>query len=306
MLGDGVNGVIFLKGICRPLLAALCGSLALLIPHVGVASAAQFPQCPAVGSDTGCAQVIVASSDGTANVLVDPSQGPYDGSDDTLVGMQNNSGKPISRLNLGSPTGQRIFAFDGDGLCSPTTWVTRNPTTPPGCPNPVLGIGFGFTGYEGPGISFSNISPNQMTGTVNFNPAIRAGGSAYFALEGALTAGQLRSTQDGPIPGPATVSGSTVQFQLTCVGAPSCAGKARLVVKQQGKRISANLLQGKGHLVVVGSVPVSIGGGQTITAAIKPNNTGKRLLKAHRNGFKTTIRVVIANTTYTVGAVKLP
>ena len=281
-------------------------SLALLSANVGVAAAAGFPQCPPVGSDTGCGQVIVAEPGGTANVLVDGSQGAYDGSEDTLVGVQNNSGKAISKLNLASPTGQRIFGFDGDGICSPTTWVTSTQTTPPGCPNPILGIGFGPTGYEGPGTSFSNVSPNLITGTVNFNPAIKAGGSAYFGLEGALAAAELRSSQDGPIPGPVAVSGRTVRFELTCAGPSGCSGKVRLLVRQIGKKVSRNILGTRGHIVVIGSTPLSMGMGQTVSVTVKPNNTGTRLLKSHRNGLQPTLRVVIANASYMIALVKLP
>ena len=40
--------------------------------------------------------------------------------------------------------------------------------TPAGCP-------FGATGYEGPGVSFSNIAADSTSGTVNFSPAIPPG-----------------------------------------------------------------------------------------------------------------------------------
>ncbi len=296
--------------------AAILLALAALIANVGTASAAQlrplggvgpFHQCPPVGSDTGCAQLLVVNADGTTTAFVDSIQAPYDGSDDALIGVQNNSGHPLSELNLASPTGSDIFGFDGDGICYPSSWpaaTTQN--TPPGCPNPIQGVGFGLTGYEGPGNYFSNVSPNQQTGTVNFNPALRFGRSAYFGLEGALTSGQLRASPAGPIPGPVTVSGRTVQFDLTCVGAFRCAGKVRVMVKQHGKSISANLVQGKGHVVIVGSASVSIAGGETISVAVNPNSTGTRLLNRRRHGFETTIRAVIGNASYTVGVVKLP
>ncbi len=303
--------MIFFKGaVRRGLLTVVSGSVlatvALLMGNIGAASAAQFTQCPQVGSDTGCAQLIVVNKTGPATVQVDPTQGPYDGVEDTLIGVQNNSGKPLASLNLGSPSGTNIMGFDGDGICYPSQWPAPTTTvTPPGCPNPAVGTGFGPTGYEGPGTSFSNISPNTTTGTVNFNPAIKAGGSAYFALEEALQSGQLRSSQSGPIPGPITVSGRTVQFQLTCVGAASCAGKARLLIRRIGNRLTSNILGNKGHIVVIGSVPVSIPAGLTSNVLIKPNKMGKGLLTSHRGGFKTTIRVLLGSTSYTMGLAKL-
>lgn len=308
----------FWAAVGRRLLLALGGSLvvalAVLTINVGAASAAHvvalgdvdpFHQCPPVGSDTGCAQLIVVNANGTTTVLVDPAQGPYEGVDDSLIGVQNNSGHSLSKLNLGSPSGADIMGFDGDGICTPSQWpAATTQTTPPGCPNPALGIGFGLTGYEGPGTYFSNISSNQETGTINFNPALRFGGSAYFALEEALTAGQLRASEDGPIAGAISVSGSTVQFQLTCAGKSGCSGKARLVSRVSGKKISGKLT-GRGHLVVIGSAPLSIRAGLTATVTVKPNTTGKSMLTLHPGGFNATLRVVSGGATYSIKIVKL-
>ena len=44
---------------------------------------------------------------------------PYDGSDDQLIGVVNNSANPISSITLSSPGATPpIFAFDGDGICA--------------------------------------------------------------------------------------------------------------------------------------------------------------------------------------------
>src|SRR5467141_1431396 len=83
------------------LTVALGGGLA---SHVRTASATPptppFTQCPAVGLDTSCAVLIVFNSDGSRTTLVDPSQPPFDGIEDTLVGVQNNSSLPVSSLAL--------------------------------------------------------------------------------------------------------------------------------------------------------------------------------------------------------------
>src|SRR5438105_2724575 len=71
-----------------------------------------FMQCPAIGEDTSCAILIVFNSNGSITTLKDATQGPYDGSEDTLVGVQNNSTKSVCSLTLSS-TLQRIFGFDG-------------------------------------------------------------------------------------------------------------------------------------------------------------------------------------------------
>jgi hypothetical protein len=131
-------------------------------------------QCPAVGADSNCGVVLAIQDIGTGKgtcsatncISISNNQGPYDGSDDTLVGVVNNSSIPIASLALTS--GNPIFGFDGDGLC---TYITCS------WPHP--------TGYEGPGVIFNPTS--STTGTVNFSPPIAAGATAYFSLENSLT-----------------------------------------------------------------------------------------------------------------------
>jgi hypothetical protein len=125
-------------------------------------------------------------------------QGPYDQIEDTLVGVINNSNLPIASLVLTSGAGGlTIFGFDGDGICgiSPNTGQPFVPA-PAGCP-------FGPTGYEGPGVSFTSISADFTTGTVNFSPPIPRGGTAYFSLEDSLTqATGCSSVINGSVPKP--------------------------------------------------------------------------------------------------------
>ena len=104
----------------------------------------------------------------TVQILDDTSQGPFDGADDTLIGVLNSSGQPLNSLVLSSDTDP--FAFDGDGICSGYS------PGPPACP-------YGPTGYEGPNTSFSAISPDDSGGTVNFPNSLSAGSSTYFSLE---------------------------------------------------------------------------------------------------------------------------
>jgi hypothetical protein len=117
----------------------------------------------------------VVNPDGTASVLGDPSVGPYDGGDDTLVGVQNDSSSSVIGLKLSSTL--PIFDFDGDGLCS----GLFSPT-PAGCP-------FGTTGYEGPNTTFTPAS--STIGNVNFTGGLPAGGTTYFSLESVVQAAQL-------------------------------------------------------------------------------------------------------------------
>ena len=154
----------------------------------GLAQAQLFAQCPAVGADSGCGVVITIIATGNTAcpasgcTSISYNQGPYDMIEDTLIGVVNSSNLPVSQIVLSSGTGGApMFAFDGDGICGidPNTGLPFDPA-PAGCP-------FGPTGYEGPGTTFGNISPDGTTGTVFFSPAIPAGGSAYFSLEESLT-----------------------------------------------------------------------------------------------------------------------
>jgi hypothetical protein len=169
----------------------IVGSMTLMfLALAGGASAATpvppFSQCPPVGVDTSCAILIVYNPDGSRVTLADPSQPPFDGIEDTLVGVQNNSSSTVSSTAI---TGVGIFSFDGDGLCSGVA---------PGNPPP-LGCPYGPTRYEGRGSSTAIASTasgggdsftvvNANNGSVNFSPAIPPGGSAYFSLEGPAAA----------------------------------------------------------------------------------------------------------------------
>ncbi|HMF90463.1 MAG TPA: dockerin type I domain-containing protein [Candidatus Angelobacter sp.] len=156
-----------MKGVFARVLG--CG-VALLAAASGMAQAPTppFRQCPPIGLNTGCAVLITFQKDGKPRVDRDPSQRPFDGIEDTTVGVQNNSNRPIFSISLKSSTD--IFGFDGDGLCNVSP-------RPGGCP-------FGPTGYEGPGVSFSNINGSRSAGTVSFAGGIRkSGGTAFFSLE---------------------------------------------------------------------------------------------------------------------------
>ncbi len=85
-----------------------------LVPST--AGAAAYTQCPPVYKDTGC-QFLVTVTSGGETIAEDSSQGPYEGSDDALVGVQNNSSSPISSIHLSAEN--ELFGFEGDGICSP-------------------------------------------------------------------------------------------------------------------------------------------------------------------------------------------
>jgi hypothetical protein len=140
-----------------------------LLASTAVAAAAPTPpftECPAVGQDTSCETLIVIQSDGSLKAYNDSSQGPFDGIEDTLVGVLNESSSTVSSVKISGPN---IFGFDGDGICAEYT------PKPPACP-------YGTTGYEGPNTEFEVITENE--GSVLFTEgALAPGESTYFSLE---------------------------------------------------------------------------------------------------------------------------
>ncbi len=151
------------------------------------AHAASFSQCPAVGNDTdGCELLITvtAASGGVATAFsvtaASPDQGPYDGSDDTLLGILNKSGSTLSSISLSGNTD--IFGFDGDGAC---TYIACPGSTDP-------------NGYAPAGVTFSGINNTATSGTVDFSPGITNGGSAWFSLEEALSPSSITNASPEP------------------------------------------------------------------------------------------------------------
>jgi hypothetical protein len=170
------------------MITVACAVLCLVfsaIPAGAAPPSPPFKQCPAIGVDTSCEILIVVNQNGTVTALQDPSQPPYDASEDTLLGVQNDSSFNLSMIHLsGVLTQADPFApydFDGDGIC---TNAPPFPGMPAGCP-------FGPTGYEGPGTSFANISADKLSGDVVFTNGLAPGASAYFSLEGTIQVGDL-------------------------------------------------------------------------------------------------------------------
>jgi hypothetical protein len=155
----------------RLLLIVPLFAICLLCATLGHSQSPPFRQAPPIGNDTSAAILLVIDADGSLRVKTDPSQGPFDAEEDTLFGVQNNSTKTILAIPIRSS--QPVFAFDGDGFDT----VDPHPSGAP----------FGPTGYEGPGVSFTGISADATSGTVNFVSGIPPGGSAYFGLELAIS-----------------------------------------------------------------------------------------------------------------------
>ena len=121
------------------------------------------------GHNAGIALVYDGS---TWSVFYNAAEGPYEGSDDTYVGVLNVGNTSVASVAVDGGT-HPIMGFDGDGEAA--------------YPGGVGGVSYGPTGYEGPNTSFTIDSASK--GTVIFTGGLAAGGKAWFTLEDVINAG---------------------------------------------------------------------------------------------------------------------
>jgi uncharacterized repeat protein (TIGR01451 family) len=176
-----------LSAVCRLALVSGLAGASVLVGAGTPASAAPAPNfsiCPAIGVATGCGVVLVINPDGSRTFVSTTAAdgGVYDGSDDTLIGVQNNSASPVGSVTIASDITPAIWDFEWDGPCTVTP------------PPPNDNCGTDPSGYGGPGVTFSNVSTDFTSGTANFSPPIPPGGSLWFSLEGTPTASTLTTS----------------------------------------------------------------------------------------------------------------
>ena len=174
-------------------------ALALSAPAGASPTPTPTVSCPSVGEDTGCGYIITVGPTDVGTVVSPatpaPSQPPYDGSEDVIVGIVNDSDALLSSVTLsgtsvtlsgsGDPAGANdIFGFDGDGMCtekfSGDTYCL--PGQQAGQDNSDGSYPLGGD-YEGPDNTFSNATDGNVQGTVNFTTPLVPGGNTYFSLE---------------------------------------------------------------------------------------------------------------------------
>jgi hypothetical protein len=152
--------------------------------------------CPPVGQDNNCATIITITDTGAS--ISTTGQGPFDGIEDTLIGVVNNSSQPVRALGLKSAL--PIFAFDGDGLVA----------------FGVPGNALDGSGYGGPNAYFTNIDPSLTAGTVNFIVPVPANaGITFFSLEEDISSVTACSSLiNNSVPKPPS-GGTTIQATFT-------------------------------------------------------------------------------------------
>ena len=138
--------------IKRAVYAVLCCTVLMLFAAPAMAdvcsTAFPVPSCGVTITITGSSGNLVATFGGTGV--------PYDGQEDQLVGITNNSSVAVGAIILSAPpsSGESLFQFDGDGPCVFFETSNCNPTDP--------------FDYEGPNNTFLGISPDFTTGKVLF------------------------------------------------------------------------------------------------------------------------------------------
>jgi hypothetical protein len=164
-----------------------------------------FPECPAVGADTsGCELLITVTAVNGMGVATaftvttsSPDLGPFDGSDDTLIGVLNSSPGNLNSLFFTVAPGFGSFAFDQDGACK----GTGSPLHSIYSPGPTAAQCRG--GYQTID-AFDYTSTNAVFGNFSLADAqiivfgLAPGQSDWFSLPGAITASQITMVAPEP------------------------------------------------------------------------------------------------------------
>ncbi len=167
-----------------------------------------FPECPAVGLDTsGCELLITVTAvngAGTATAFSvatsSPDLGPFDGSDDTLIGVLNSAPVAVHSIFFAVSPGSGTFAFDRDGACFATGGVPLYSPAPTAaqCLNGQYWTTDAMD-YASAGVTFLSFSLADA-GIIVGEPSglLAPNASTWFDLPGAITASQITMVAPEP------------------------------------------------------------------------------------------------------------
>ena len=182
--------------------ASLASGAAMVALSLTPANAGLYPD---VGADIGGPALILTVNPGGSYIVADgPNAGtPYDGVEDTYIGLVNNTGALLTSFTITAPSSIGVFAFDFDGIGSNAGG--------PYCAGAICGVQqYGTpnsgdsSGYGGPLGSFSNFQIVGLNDTMLFTIAggLADQGTTWFSLEEPLAScgGQLCSASSTPLP----------------------------------------------------------------------------------------------------------
>ena len=185
----------------KTLLSGSAVALVAAFASLGASTSAQaLPICPTTSNtNTDCGYILTIASNGGITGAAVAGAAPYDGSDDTLVGVINNMTTAFtgSIVLTGSGNGGGIFAFDGDGIC--TYNVNGTGAKPTYCSSAAKG-GSDPADYQGPINTFSGINGNGTSVFVDIT-GLAAGATTFFSLEGSPSSITISN-----VPEPVTLS----------------------------------------------------------------------------------------------------
>jgi hypothetical protein len=168
-----------------------------------VFAALSFPECPAVGQDTsGCELLITVTATNGSGIATafnvttsSPDQGPFDGSDDTLIGVLNSSHGGVFQVYFTVGGEPETFAgADGDGACKGAGTPLASIYSPGPTAAQCLQGHYWTTDlmdYASAGLSF------LPSGVLTFDSSgapLAPGESTWFSLPGAVTASEIAVT----------------------------------------------------------------------------------------------------------------
>jgi hypothetical protein len=163
-------------------------------PSVG-ASSFQGDNSAYITAGGGCNAIVTVTTTGSTVAIVNSN--PYDGSDDTLVGVVNNTATTLSQITV---SGSNISGFEGDGICTFGAGGLAGTTFTAGssayCTTQALN-GTDPQDYQGPAQTFTNFASGSAV-TIVFSPPLAPGGTSFFSLEEAPSNTLVVTAPGGP------------------------------------------------------------------------------------------------------------